>query len=287
MRRLAALFGAAGVILVAVSGWQAWTAYQDIERVTFGDAVAAAENLATIPAAEVENFERQRNVSEEASQDDDTLNLEADVLADLQRRRDEFGVGPEVVEFPFVASPDSLMRYLLPIAGRRGRRVSRRCHHPRAVTQGGSSARSWCPSPADLYLPNPCTQRYSARLTPVWLDARAMRAVRSCFLLMVSDFTGIEVDHFARIDFSGFQKVIDAIGGVEICVEHAVRDAKSFLNLPAGCTQATGVQARCRVARSRRDPGVCRRSRGGPLPGSATSRASRRNRTCCSRSPAS
>jgi anionic cell wall polymer biosynthesis LytR-Cps2A-Psr (LCP) family protein len=68
---------------------------------------------------------------------------------------------------------------------------------------------------------------------------------------MVSDFTGIEIDHFARVNFSGFQEVIDALGGVEVCVENAVRDSKSFLDLPAGCTQATGVQALAWV-RSRR-----------------------------------
>jgi LCP family protein required for cell wall assembly len=59
----------------------------------------------------------------------------------------------------------------------------------------------------------------------------------------VGVFTGIEVDHFAMFDFDGFSDIIDAAGGVEICVEYPVRDAKSKLSLPAGCTNATGEQA--------------------------------------------
>jgi LCP family protein required for cell wall assembly len=59
----------------------------------------------------------------------------------------------------------------------------------------------------------------------------------------VGSFTGIEVDHFAMFDFEGFSDIIDATGGVEICVDNPVRDAKSKLSLPAGCTNASGEQA--------------------------------------------
>ena len=55
--------------------------------------------------------------------------------------------------------------------------------------------------------------------------------------------TGIEVDHFAWFDFEGFENVVDAVGGVEICLEYPVRDRKAELDLPAGCTDATGAQA--------------------------------------------
>jgi anionic cell wall polymer biosynthesis LytR-Cps2A-Psr (LCP) family protein len=37
--------------------------------------------------------------------------------------------------------------------------------------------------------------------------------------------------------------VVDAVGGVEICLDYPVRDAKAELDLPAGCTDATGAQA--------------------------------------------
>jgi len=51
------------------------------------------------------------------------------------------------------------------------------------------------------------------------------------------------VDHFAKFDFGGFEEIIDAVGGVEICVDYAVSDKKAKLSLPQGCTNATGEQA--------------------------------------------
>jgi anionic cell wall polymer biosynthesis LytR-Cps2A-Psr (LCP) family protein len=50
------------------------------------------------------------------------------------------------------------------------------------------------------------------------------------------------VDHFAWFNFESFKEIIDAVGGVEICHEYPVRDAKSQLDMPAGCTQADGAQ---------------------------------------------
>ena len=96
--------------------------------------------------------------------------------------------------------------------------------------------------PRDLWLPNRCTQNMT----------RINENLRGCgdevngpslLALAVEDFTDIPVDHFALFDFEGFERIIDEMGGVEICVEHAVRDYKSNLDLPAGCTNATGAQA--------------------------------------------
>jgi LCP family protein required for cell wall assembly len=93
--------------------------------------------------------------------------------------------------------------------------------------------------PRDLYLPNPCTQQNS-RLNAALNGCGVFANGPELLSLMVEDYTGIKVDHFAIVNFEGFTEVIDAFGGLEICVEHAVRDRKSFLSLPAGCTQADG-----------------------------------------------
>jgi LCP family protein required for cell wall assembly len=58
----------------------------------------------------------------------------------------------------------------------------------------------------------------------------------------VESVIGRRVDHFALIDLAGFQEAVDAIGGHEICLERAVRDQKAQLELPAGCTQASGAE---------------------------------------------
>lgn len=60
--------------------------------------------------------------------------------------------------------------------------------------------------------------------------------------LGVERLIGEKVDHYAMVDMAGFQHVVDAIGGYEICVELPVRDLRSGLELPAGCTVADGDQ---------------------------------------------
>ncbi len=95
--------------------------------------------------------------------------------------------------------------------------------------------------PRDLYLPNRCTQGY----TRVNVNLNGCGDINGTTLmaLAVEDYTGISVDHVALFDFDGFEKVIDEVGGIQICVTNAVRDPKAKLDLPAGCTQAGGEQA--------------------------------------------
>jgi LCP family protein required for cell wall assembly len=64
-----------------------------------------------------------------------------------------------------------------------------------------------------------------------------------CTVKTVESLTGVHVDHFMVVDFKGFEKVIDAIGGVEVCMPKAVDDPKSHLQLPAGHSVVTGAQA--------------------------------------------
>jgi len=96
--------------------------------------------------------------------------------------------------------------------------------------------------PRDLYLPNRCFQNYSrinANLAGCGDDVNGP----TLLALAVEDFTGVPVDHFALFDFEGFENIIDEVDGVEICLTYAVRDSRSDLDLPAGCTVANGEQA--------------------------------------------
>ncbi len=104
--------------------------------------------------------------------------------------------------------------------------------------------------PRDLYLPNRCTQTYT-KLNANLAGCRDEVNGPTLLALAVSSFTGLRVDHFALFDFNGFEKIIDELGGIEICVDHPVRDGKADLDLPAGCTQASGAQTLAWV-RSRR-----------------------------------
>ncbi|WP_374200162.1 LCP family protein [Streptomyces sp. AC555_RSS877] len=55
--------------------------------------------------------------------------------------------------------------------------------------------------------------------------------------------TGLRVDHYAEIGFAGFVGVVDAVGGVDLCLDRAVKDEKSGADLPKGCQNLDGSQA--------------------------------------------
>jgi polyisoprenyl-teichoic acid--peptidoglycan teichoic acid transferase len=61
----------------------------------------------------------------------------------------------------------------------------------------------------------------------------------------------IPINHYVEIDFSGFKSLVDALGGVEICVDFATRDVDTGLNITEpGCHILGGEQALA-YARSR------------------------------------
>ncbi|WEV47411.1 LCP family protein [Bifidobacterium sp. ESL0690] len=59
----------------------------------------------------------------------------------------------------------------------------------------------------------------------------------------VEDITGQKIDHVAEIKFNGLTKVVDALGGVNLCYDTTVNDAYSGLNWQAGCHMADGGTA--------------------------------------------
>jgi polyisoprenyl-teichoic acid--peptidoglycan teichoic acid transferase len=68
----------------------------------------------------------------------------------------------------------------------------------------------------------------------------------------IQDYLGIPINHFVAVDFAGFQKVVAAIGGVEVWFPYPARDLASGLNVPeAGCVLLDPVQALA-YSRSRR-----------------------------------
>lgn len=60
----------------------------------------------------------------------------------------------------------------------------------------------------------------------------------------------IPVHHYIEIDFQGFKGIVDAVGGVTVCVEYPSRDRHTGLFMKAGCPRLHGVQALA-FARSR------------------------------------
>jgi hypothetical protein len=55
--------------------------------------------------------------------------------------------------------------------------------------------------------------------------------------------TGVHVDHYIEVNFLGFLKVVNALGGVTVCTEQPINDPKSGLRLPAGKSNVDGPTA--------------------------------------------
>ncbi|WP_128434675.1 LCP family protein [Streptomyces cyaneus] len=65
----------------------------------------------------------------------------------------------------------------------------------------------------------------------------------ACAVKTVESVTGIRMDHYLEVDFAGFQKLIDELGGVEVTTTKDINDPDSHLNLKAGPHELTGKQA--------------------------------------------
>jgi len=64
-----------------------------------------------------------------------------------------------------------------------------------------------------------------------------------CTVLTVQKLTGISVNHYVQVDFTGFKTMVDALGGVTICSRDDVYDKESGLRLRRGNQVLRGEQA--------------------------------------------
>jgi LCP family protein required for cell wall assembly len=59
----------------------------------------------------------------------------------------------------------------------------------------------------------------------------------------VEQATKIHIDHYAEIGFGGFVGMVDAVGGVKMCVPQRMKDPKAGINLAPGCQTLKGGEA--------------------------------------------
>ena len=59
----------------------------------------------------------------------------------------------------------------------------------------------------------------------------------------VEQATGLTINHYVEVNFLGFVKIIDALGGVNICLPQPVDDTYSGLKLSAGTHRVDGITA--------------------------------------------
>ena len=69
------------------------------------------------------------------------------------------------------------------------------------------------------------------------------------------EMSGLRIDHYVEINFVGFVRMVDALGGIEICTKRDINDPKSHLTLPAGRHILDGVDS-LKYVRSRTFDGL-------------------------------
>ena len=69
----------------------------------------------------------------------------------------------------------------------------------------------------------------------------------------ITELTGMPIDHVLYVSLAGFEGVVDAIGGVELCLPEPMTDPLTALDLPAGCQRLDGSQSLAFV-RTRHQP---------------------------------
>ncbi|MBD0843250.1 LCP family protein [Streptomyces sp. TRM68416] len=101
--------------------------------------------------------------------------------------------------------------------------------------------------PRDTLIDRPeCTDtdgKTHAAASGVMFNSAYTTGGAACAVKTVESLTGIRMDHYLEVDFSGFQKLVDELGGVEVTTTEDISDPDSHLNLKAGTHRLNGEQA--------------------------------------------
>lgn len=98
--------------------------------------------------------------------------------------------------------------------------------------------------PRDLYVQVPGEQFYS-KLNAVHAYGEAKQKNSGPDLLKkkVEEITGLQINYYARVDFTAFKKIVDAVGGVNIHIENGFFDYWHKIAFPAGTETMNGDRA--------------------------------------------
>ncbi|MFD5430896.1 LCP family protein [Kitasatospora sp. NPDC127067] len=101
--------------------------------------------------------------------------------------------------------------------------------------------------PRDTLVTRPDCTDPSGRTAPGAKRAMYNSAFESggavCAVKTTEQLTGLRMDHYLQIDFAGFARVVDAMGGATVTTTVAIHDKDSGLDLPPGEHHLDGRQA--------------------------------------------
>ncbi|WGL51885.1 LCP family protein [Nocardioides sp. BP30] len=113
--------------------------------------------------------------------------------------------------------------------------------------------------PRDSIVDRPACKTSSGSVSPaataqMWNAAFSVGGP-ACTISQIQNLTGIKIDHFVVVNFEGFKSMVDAIGGVNVCIPNTWDDRAHGIYLKAGTRKISGNQA-LQYVRIRHVPGT-------------------------------
>ena len=78
---------------------------------------------------------------------------------------------------------------------------------------------------------------------PAMFNEAFSLAGATCTVAQVEQLTGIYIDHYVTVDFSGFKEMVEAVQGVTVCIPEDVDDSAHGITFEAGTQELDGQQA--------------------------------------------
>ena len=98
--------------------------------------------------------------------------------------------------------------------------------------------------PRDSWVTRPaCGPNSAGQLVTGKFNAAFSAGGPGCTIKAVEYLTHVRIDHFVVVNFNGFNAVVDALGGVPICLTKSINDVKSHFTMSAGTHVLNGTQA--------------------------------------------
>jgi LCP family protein required for cell wall assembly len=100
----------------------------------------------------------------------------------------------------------------------------------------GDAAPTLVSFPRDSYVPIPGHDRNK-------INAAYALGGPELLTQTIEEVSGIHINGYVEIGFGGFAAIVDAVGGVDICLDKPMKDPMANLDLPAGCQSLDGGQS--------------------------------------------
>ena len=107
------------------------------------------------------------------------------------------------------------------------------------LDSAGNSSASALSIPRDLYVPISGYRDSWQKINSIVYFTDKPTLVQT-----IRDVLGIPINHVVEVDFNGFMRLFETIGGLDVYLEYPLKDRKAQLNIPeSGCVTLTPLQA--------------------------------------------